>query len=164
MSWQYLFFDSDSLQRSDIESLKTTAQFASASVDDALTEIGEAKKKIARLELTVEALVRLLETKLSIDREELALMIQRIDLSDGVEDARIGPDRAQAAPKCSHCARPFNEKRVVCIYCGHEVKKQEVAPPPPRTIACRGCQSTIEEASAFITMKGLLCNQCYADL
>ena len=165
MSWQYLFFDNDSLQRSDIETLKSSVRFAAEAAGDSMSDIADAKRKIAQLELTVEALVRLLETKMSLDRQELAVMIQQIDLADGVQDGRIGPDRTEHAPKCGFCARPLNRKRASCIYCGKEVPKKAVEPPPPaRLTGCRKCKRVLEEASSYITMQGLLCADCYAEM
>lgn len=163
MGWEYLF-DSEYRQRSDIESLKRTAAIANDSVDVALDQLGEARRRIAQLELTMEALVRLLETKGGIERQELALMIQQVDLADGREDGRIGPDRTSSAPRCGTCARPLNPKREACIYCGAEIQKTAPPPPPPpRMTECRRCGKPMEEAKAFITMRGLWCADCYAE-
>lgn len=163
MGWEYLF-DSEYAQRSDIESLKRSAAIANDSVDQAIDRAMEAKRRIDQLELTVEALIRLLETKGGLDRQELALMIQRVDLADGREDGRIGPDRTEKAPRCGTCARPLNPKREACIYCGAPiVKEAPPPPPPPRMTECRRCGKSTEEVKAFITMRGLWCAECYAE-
>jgi hypothetical protein len=163
MTWQYLF-DSEAQQRSDIESLKRSAHIASDTIDDAITRAMEAHQRIARLELTVEALIRLLELRGGLARQELALMIQQIDLADGVEDGRIGPDRTASARRCEQCARPLNPKRSSCIYCGAAISAAPAKPPePPRMTECRRCTKSIEEVQAYITMRGLWCPECYAN-
>jgi hypothetical protein len=113
------------------------------------------------LELLVEALVWYLEAKHGLDRAALRLMVQRLDLADGHEDRRIGPDTTASAPKCGYCGYPLNLERKACLYCG-AAQPETAEPPPPRMVECVSCHGQTQEAKAFITMTGLLCSTCYA--
>jgi hypothetical protein len=76
--------------------------------------------EVERLNLVVEALTELMVTRLGVTRYEVELMVERVDLADGVVDGRVGPDRAAKAIKCPSCERPVNPKRSECIYCGQQ--------------------------------------------
>ncbi len=118
--WDHLF-DNDYRQRSDITDLQDqlTASASSAAASNASTqrEVGNVRQEIARLDLTIEALVRILEARGQLTRQELRDMIVAIDLEDGKEDGRMGPDRTRKAPKCTSCGRPVNPKREACVFC-----------------------------------------------
>jgi hypothetical protein len=116
---------------------------------------------VAKLELTVEALIRLLEHQCKLSRNELALVIQRLDLADGVEDGMMGPDMSAKAPKCSGCGRPVNPRRESCIYCDAPVAAQKAQQPPPRQVQCIGCGSAVSEIDTYITERGVVCPSCY---
>lgn len=118
--WEYLF-DSEHRQREDILALEKqqaeTATAAAVSRVSTSREVGNLGQHIARIDLTIEALVQVLERRGQLTREELRDMIVEIDLADGREDAQMGPDRTRKAPKCPSCSRPVNPKRDTCVYC-----------------------------------------------
>ena len=140
--WDFLF-DSDIRQRKDIDNLELKAE----STDEALQRLSIEVQRLRRQqdlnELVLEALLQLAELKGQVSREEIALMIQRLDLADGVEDGRIGPDRCASSPKCPFCDRPVNPERVHCIYCGQSQPEAAQAPakksPQARLIRCVRC-------------------------
>ncbi|MBN2497898.1 MAG: hypothetical protein JXR96_25110 [Deltaproteobacteria bacterium] len=162
--WDYIF-DSDAAQRQDIEALKERA----GSSEEALTALRLAviglMQKLDTLELALEGLVKCLEIKGGLTREELAVMIQRIDLADGVEDGRIGPDRSASAPRCPFCGRPANPARTHCLYCGERVTSAaaDSSPRPDvpvRTVRCVRCYTEIPEDEAHFSPEGLVCDKC----
>ena len=112
--WEYLF-DSEHRQREDILALEKqqaeTATAAAVSRVSTSREVGNLGQHIARIDLTIEALVQVLERRGQLTREELRDMIVEIDLADGREDAQMGPDRTRKAPKCPSCSRPVNPIR-----------------------------------------------------
>ena len=137
--WDFLF-DSDQKQRQDIDAVER------------------------RAESNAETLQRLAELKGQVTREELSLMIQRLDLADGVEDGRIGPDRSSLAPKCPFCGRPVNPQRETCIYCGQRRPDAEAAPEAnssqARLIRCVRCYNEVREDQAHFSPEGLICDDC----
>jgi hypothetical protein len=162
-AWDFLF-DSEYKQRSDIEGLKGVADRVDASVEGLWEELTRAKQRVAKLELLQEGLIAYLQVKGVLSREELAVMVQRVDLADGYEDGRIGPNRSAKAPKCPFCDRPFNDKRQACIYCGKEVTPEDLklmGKKEPRTIICALCYRKFPETQAHFTVKGLVCETCF---
>jgi len=167
MVWEYLF-DSEYSQRRDIELLKQQSVTSASVANDSLA-LGLANRqhaqRIGRLELTVEALVRVLQTRLGLTREELGLMIQRIDLADGVEDGAIGPDRTKMASDCPRCGKPLNPRRDRCLFCDAPIEKRKAKPapppPPPKMVTCVRCNAKTPERESYFSGDGLLCSKCF---
>jgi len=165
MVWEYIF-DNEYKQRRDLQSLRTDAEIAASGSAANRRRLRHLQERVDRLELAVESLVRVLENRAGITKEELAVMTQWVDLADGVEDGRIGPDRSSDAPLCSHCGRPVNPRRQICIYCNGIIEKEEAKPtpkPPPRTVECTGCGKSILEVDSYFGDSGLLCGTCFAE-
>ncbi len=165
MVWDYLF-DNEYKQRRDIQMLKAQVADAGSTQSAAWQQqrdLAAMSQRLARLELTVEALVRLLQVRTGLSRDELGLMIQRVDLADGVQDGQIGPDRIGDAPPCANCGRPLNPKRETCLYCDAPVAeaiKEHVA-PPPRLVRCVRCNAEIPEQSSYFSEDGIVCQKCF---
>jgi hypothetical protein len=158
--WETIF--SVAATRSDLRKLREETVMVSDT--SALRErVAEAEAQLGRIELALEGLVEVLVARKLIAREEVALAIQRIDLADGVEDGRIGPDRADKAPPCPACARPLNPRRSHCLYCetpiDHEALKPK--PPPPRLVSCTRCATTVPERTTWISETGVICTDCH---
>ncbi len=121
--------------------------------------------RVESLELTLSSLMHLLHLKAGISPEEVSLMMQRLDLADGVEDGKIGPDATVDAPTCGHCGRPINPGRESCLFCNAPIPKQaapELPPQPPRrTVTCRRCRAVIDESESFFSDVGLVCPKCF---
>ena len=162
-AWDFIF-DSEHKQRRDIEDLKGVSDRVDASVDGLWDELTRAKRRVAKLELLTEGLIAYLQVKGVLNRDELAVMVQRVDLADGYEDGRIGPDRSSKCPKCPFCDRPFNPKRSECIFCGKEVTAEDLKlmdQKEPRNIICALCYRKFPETLAHFTIKGLVCETCF---
>jgi hypothetical protein len=164
--WDYLF-DTDHDHALDLRSIQEDTRALHAAVDTlgALRrDLAQAQQQIDRLQLVTEALVSLLELRSGIERNELSLMIQRLDLADGVEDNRLGPDRSSQAPKCPHCGRPINPKRDRCIYCfsaaGDRTSDHGDAAAAARKVSCAKCGANVSETAVYFSDEGLLCAKC----
>ena len=135
-------------------------------------ETAALRGKVARLELTVEALLEILWVRGLVTREEVSLAIQRIDLADGVEDGRVGPDRSAAAPRCPHCGRPINPLRSHCVFCAGKLEPTatRVGLPPkvarpkasaPRQNRCSECGKVLTDDETHFRARGLYCESCF---
>ena len=167
MVWKYLF-DSEFSQRHDIEQLREElAMETEASVGlaaAATTQLQKLAQRTVRLELVVEALIRVLEVRRVMTRDELTLMIQRIDLADGVEDGCIGPDQGLRAPACAWGGHPVNPQREVCIYCDRPLPRRPPVSSPAavtRAVRCTRCGGTVPERDTYFTESGLVCSACF---
>lgn len=122
--WDHLF-DDDYKQRDDIESLKVSAGSTARSTGSLERRVGQLADRLGRLELTVQGVYRVLEEQGSITNEQFRELLVQVDLEDGREDGRVGPDRSERAPKCPSCARPISRKRTSCVFCGAELPKSK---------------------------------------
>ena len=164
--WDYLF-DSDYQQRDDINALQGQLQTSDEWFVALRQQLQAAQERADRLELVLEALVQLLEAKGSLGREELEIMVQRVDLADGVEDGRIGPDKTASAPKCPLCGRPLNPGRGACIFCGQEVTEDDLAlmdaqAPQVRYTRCVRCYQKVAQQDTHFSPDGMVCAACHA--
>jgi len=156
--WDKLF-DNEWAQRDDIDRLQHEAAFAADTAADLQRALHEQRQRVAKLELMVEALVEVLRERKALTRDEVAVMIQQIDLADGVEDGQIGPDRVAQAPKCHVCGRPVNPKRENCLYCREPIQLGHT--PPPRTARCARCGAEVPEINTYFSEVGLVCGDCH---
>jgi len=151
--------------RKDIESLREELGYSSVVSEQILIlsrRLSTLESSLDQLNLTLAALIRLMEEQGHISPKTLVSMIQRIDLEDGVEDGVMGPDRTAEAPECAACGRPVNPNRSECIFCGAKlspgVQKLEA---PPRTILCASCQQTVPERDSYFSEQGAVCPRCF---
>lgn len=162
--WDHMF-DNDYRQREDITALRYHSEAVVESIDDVRKELAQTQQKLAQVQLVLEAMWEIMRVRMKVDRKELSIAIQRVDLADGVEDGRIGPDRSRTAPTCHACGRPINPKRWACIYCGADVVAEEAAASavgPAPEVECDGCGSAVPERDTYFTEDGLRCSGCYA--
>lgn len=120
--WDH-WFDDDYKQRDDIESLKVSAGSVAQSTGSLERRVGQLADRVGRLELTVQGVYRVVEQQGFITDEQFRQLLVQVDLEDGREDGRVGPDRSEKAPKCPSCERPINRKRTNCVFCGTELPK-----------------------------------------
>jgi len=157
-----LLFESRTATRRELNQLR--AEMVSHAVP---ADVGErvvaVTTRLDRVELVVDALVEVLRAKGILSPEELAVAVQRVDLADGVEDGRMGPDRAAMAPMCLSCARPVNPARERCVYCDApiDVSRLSRTTPPPRMARCGRCREQVPERDTYLTGAGLVCDPCY---
>lgn len=123
-AWNYLF-GREPENRDEKESIERQA--AHQILDEMIelrNQVRDYRHHIDRLELVCEALVGLLEHHAVINREELILKIQRLDLSDGIEDEKIDYSSLLEKHKCPFCLHPINPRRERCIYCFAPLQKE----------------------------------------
>lgn len=156
--WDNLF-ETDLARSEKIEYLRMEAAGATDELVELRRAVADQRGQIARLELALEALLEVLRERKALTRDEVAVMIQQIDLADGVEDGRIGPDRVAEAPKCHICGRPVNPRRKHCLYCREPIKSGEA--PPPRVTHCALCGGEVPEINTYFSEHGLICGDCH---
>ena len=71
-------------------------------------------QEIERLLMVSEAMWRLMKEKHGFVDEDLARMVEKVDLQDGKLDGRVA---RQPPAKCPRCARFVQRGRQFCIYC-----------------------------------------------
>ncbi|MDP6635982.1 MAG: hypothetical protein QGG42_13875 [Phycisphaerae bacterium] len=70
---------------------------------------------VEKLFMITEALWNILKEKHGYADEDLARMVQDIDLRDGKLDGKV---TRQANPPCAQCGRTLMGGHPVCLYCG----------------------------------------------
>ena len=157
--WHH-FFDSDYYQRRDIEMLRQQIDDGDPIATAALDETRSLSQRVDRLELLVDALMELAMGQ-GVSADAIQLMVQRLDLADGFEDGRLGPERSAEAPKCGGCGRPVNPKRNQCIYCDAPISEMVEVKVEPRILTCSRCTAQVAETTTYFTESGLVCTPCY---
>lgn len=154
------FFDSEYRQRRDIQWLK---QQLTAAPSQAQTQAQAAR--IDQLELLCAALVELLVAKGVTNPAELRVLMQQVDLADGVEDGRKSVSPREASPRCACCQRFLNPAREACVYCGTPMARAVPPPPAPKPrpmVECVACRRVVTEGDSYFTGRGLMCSTCFA--
>jgi hypothetical protein len=153
-------WDSEYKQRADIRSLQQQVLNA--------PEYGPQMRmqaaRIDQLELLCRSLVELLVRKGMATSAELRVIMQQLDLEDGVEDGRVGKAVRSGAPRCAHCQRFVNPQRAACVYCGTPMVHAAPQPPkkPPRPdVTCVRCSATVPESETYFSSAGLVCESCF---
>jgi len=148
-------------QHRDIERLKQEV----SGVDDLMAYVHGLRERVDQLELLNKALLELVVAKGVIDHDELSVMLQQIDLLDGIEDGKISPQVHARAPACGSCGRYINPKRPACVYCGTAIASASgPAPRPTRTVSCSACGSTVAESDSYYSSRGVVCQPCFVSL
>jgi hypothetical protein len=123
-------FDNHWIQRADIENLKsssarmqeTASQMRRRVLNDG-ERIQELEGQVAHLTLINEALLRLLEKKGVVARDEFRALLVDVDLEDGVHDGKLAPPRRNEAPKpaslcrCKFCKAENDVSNTFCSHC-----------------------------------------------
>jgi hypothetical protein len=84
--------------------------------------LDELERRNDRIALACQALWEILRERTGLQDEDVFAKMAEIDLRDGKADGRVG---AQVMT-CTHCRRPVNSARPVCIYCGHHQPTQHI--------------------------------------
>lgn len=154
------FFDTEYHQRRDIQRLKSQVEDAASQ-----SQLQAAAARVDQLELLCTALVELLVAKGVTTPAELRVLMQQVDLSDGVEDGRVSKRVREESPRCACCQRFLNPRREACVYCGTPMARAVPPPPAPTPrpdVACTGCQRVVPERDTYFTGRGLVCSSCHA--
>ena len=94
---------------------RSEAETASRAAADARTQNKELQLDVEKLFMITEALWMILKEQHGYTDEQLAEMIQNIDLRDGQLDGKVAK---QPNPPCPQCGRTLMGKHPVCLYCG----------------------------------------------
>ena len=164
-------FDSEHKQRRDIQGLRE----AVLSSPDHTLEIQALHQRVDQLQLLCNALVALIEHKKLATREELEVMVQQIDLLDGIEDGKQREQVWKNAPRCEGCNYHINPDRDACVYCGRAIPKGTAGggpyrggppgpdEPAPRLATCASCQKHVPQSETYFTGDGELhCSSCFS--
>ena len=129
--------------------------------------------RVNQLQLLCNALVKVLEIKNVASAEELEILVQQIDLLDGVQDGIQSAEAWSNAPRCPHCDHYVNPARASCIYCGRGIQTRESedgryrgssasdSTPATRTATCQKCMSVVAQSETLFTDDGeLWCLSC----
>ena len=124
--FRYLF-DSDWMQRADLEHLDERAQELEARVwathekeKSVGLQVNELRRDVGRILLVVETLQRVLADKGICSEEDFVRRMRAIDAEDGIEDGRLRPPASKESELryCDACQH-FNPARLhACQYCG----------------------------------------------
>lgn len=154
--------DANSRQFRDIERLKFDLESAQLGEANAAKSIRRLARRVEKLELMNRTLLEVLLAKKLCSRDDLEVMMQQIDLLDGVEDGRISADVHAKAPTCGTCGRFVNPQRTACVYCDTPVKQTAQKRPPQRTVTCSSCATTVLESSTYFGESGVVCSGCFS--
>jgi hypothetical protein len=113
-------FDSEWLQRSDIENLKRNSSAMRQIATRESGRIRNLEEEIDHLTLINEALLRMLEKKGVILRDEFRALLVEVDLEDGVHDGKLAkpaPARAAAGSRCRSCRTENDPANKFCSGC-----------------------------------------------
>jgi hypothetical protein len=173
-------------------------------INDLLAKVTELNEKIAGLEQTLQVMQSVVEARnqsfvelqldletfeclfqarLGISNEEIAAMRARVDLADGFEDGRIGPNLVEHAPRCPRCGRPLNPKRHMCLFCNTAIDGATAAVPvlPPKQVPyaahsvvqprakrrggglvhCSRCGQEVPQSNVYFSPNGMICRSCW---
>jgi len=160
-------FDSEYEQRRDLRALRETV-----ANDRTPQQVAALSARVDQLQLLCNALVSIIEHKGLATREELEVLVQQIDLLDGVEDGKMR-QTWQDAPRCRGCNHYVNPRREVCIYCGLSIPRGEAeaqgpyrggpaGPSPQRLATCARCDGRVPQTDTYFTETGeLVCTSCH---
>jgi hypothetical protein len=163
--WEHLF-DSPYKMREDINALRSAMAAETGGTSSTTRAVNHLARQVRRQELLMEALLGYLSEKSHLDPDEFARTVAQLDLADGFEDGRIGPDRIAKAPKCPFCGRPRNPNRDFCVYCGEEITDKDielskpVQIPAKEYVRCHKCFRRIEKEKSIRTIDGDFCSGC----
>ncbi|MEL6344709.1 MAG: hypothetical protein AAFV53_16450 [Myxococcota bacterium] len=155
-----LFVPPEVRNQREIDALKVQVE----STPDHTQAIRTMQGRIDQLELMNKALVELLLHKKVVTQSELSVMVQQLDLLDGVEDGKLSTHTHHNAPTCGSCGRYVNPKRATCVYCGASMTAAERAKPRPPiqpTVTCSRCAKTVPESWTYYSSQGVVCEPCF---
>lgn len=104
----------DFSQDTRITSLHGDVRWQGEKVESINMDLADLEKLVVRMQLAVEAMAEILQSRMGIENREIIDKMVEIDLRDGKHDGRITP----AAVTCEKCQRPSPANSPKCIYCG----------------------------------------------
>lgn len=119
-------FDNDWIQRADIDNLQRNNMMLRSRVARDGGRIRNLEEEIDHLTLINEALLRMLEKKGVILRDEFRALLVEVDLEDGVHDGKLSKPESASPP------RPARAGLTRCKFCR--------AANEPENKFCSGCR------------------------
>ncbi|MDB5391759.1 MAG: hypothetical protein JWM11_7405 [Planctomycetaceae bacterium] len=88
-------------------------------VREAKDEITDLRSEVNRLRMICEGMWTLIKTRLGVADDELANLVNQIDLRDGKLDGKsMKPPQV-----CTKCSRVVSSRTSLCLYCGTQNPK-----------------------------------------
>jgi hypothetical protein len=97
-----------------ISSLRGDVRWQGEKVESIDSDLTDLEKLVVRMQLAVEAMAEIMESRIGIEHREIIDKMFEIDLRDGKRDGRITP----VPVTCKKCQRPSPANAPKCIYCG----------------------------------------------
>lgn len=167
------FWDNEYQQRRDLEALKK----AVADASEMQPALARQEVRMERLELLCKTLVELVVAKGLATTDEVALLMQQLDLTDGLEDGRLGSKPVTETPRCTVCEKYLNPARPTCIFCGTPMStalgarstigyRDQVGAPgmakrQTTMVHCVVCDATLPENQSYFSEAGVVCERCF---
>jgi len=104
---------------------QTAGEAASRTAAEIRSQNESIQFDIEKLFMITEALWGILKHHHGYADEELAQMIQDIDLRDGRLDGKVA--RSSERPTCTQCGRTIIKRQAKCLYCGVPTATQPFA-------------------------------------
>jgi len=114
------YFDNDWIQRIDIENLQRSSMALRRNVVRDSGRLRDLEAEIDHLSLINEALMRLLEKKGVLVRDEFRSLLVEVDLEDGVHDGKLARPETPRPPRpdrCTHCGAGNDAGSRYCSGC-----------------------------------------------
>jgi len=117
-------YDNDWIQRSDINNLQRSNMVLRNKMVRDGGRIRDLEQEIDHLTLINEALLRMLEKKGVILRDEFRALLVEVDLEDGVHDGKLARPAGTESPQpsspsafCKFCRTPNDPVNKFCSHC-----------------------------------------------
>ena len=109
-------------QQGQIQDAKSQASRAEGKAERVNFHIRMLEDKIDSLALICQSMWELTSESIPDAEQKLAAKIEEIDLRDGQLDGKLG----RVETHCPNCQRPLHKRHRRCMYCGEEMKQENV--------------------------------------
>lgn len=103
--------------KKDMKDLARSAEKAESKAELLENELADTKRRLDNATLACQAMWELLKEKMPFDDDALRAQMKEVELRNGSEDGRIGPQIID----CPECNKKGSTRRSTCMYCGAEL-------------------------------------------
>ena len=114
----------DAIQYRQINQARNDASTAKSKAENMERRLAAVERRLDRMALASQALWELLKERTDLTIGQVFAKMEEIDLRDGRKDGKIGG----RVLKCTECGRTVNALNTACVYCGHPVPTDLIAP------------------------------------